>query len=479
MSAIEARLISGSQQWRLDSEPQIMKAGQFVLAVRGASSRTVSLDGRQIRLSTGEEGLLGVDLSRSTGYHRLQVDGETFWFGTEDGKLRLAGIQAMLADLRGIGTGWTGQILFSDGAGIRDPHVLYGWLDANADSAIRTVEAILHRPHSRVVTAKMVQRRAGGGILRAPTLKLLRSAPTQNLDENPNGTLQIGNARYDPLRVVARKRRTTVITIANTRAASILVWLVRLTEEVLATDPASDAMVRCRLWNNRAQTLLSRPLARALTAASRLDDRVAPKQPEEVLERRYRDSHRIATDIRRLFGWSASKTPAARFSYVNYADQIYQAYAASIMASSLNLKQTSPVLGAVPLAFSGGPFDLYYDTKCPPNVLRSWRASSHIPDDSRPDLVLHERNTGRVAILDAKYRLGPDGSASEDSRKDVTAYLGLFGLRTVSILYPGAGDLVQISARGLSIVEVPLRPPTPDLQAAISVILDSLELPPY
>ncbi|OMC22448.1 hypothetical protein A5737_21490 [Mycobacterium colombiense] len=84
-----------------------------------------------------------------------------------------------------------------------------------------------------------------------------------------------------------------------------------------------------------------------------------------------------------------------------------------------------------------------------------------------------------MAVLDAKYRVSPDGGASEDSRKDVSAYLGLYGLDTVSILYPGSAALTQLSGRGRSIIEIPLRPPAGDLAAAASLILESLAVPPY
>jgi hypothetical protein len=84
-----------------------------------------------------------------------------------------------------------------------------------------------------------------------------------------------------------------------------------------------------------------------------------------------------------------------------------------------------------------------------------------------------------VAVLDAKYRISSDGGASEDSRKDVTAYLGLYGLDTVSILHPGSAALTQVTGHHHSIIEVPLRPPAGDLAAATNLILESLAIPPY
>ena len=81
--------------------------------------------------------------------------------------------------------------------------------------------------------------------------------------------------------------------------------------------------------------------------------------------------------------------------------------------------------------------------------------------------------------MDAKYRIDRTGRASEDSRKDVTAYLGLYGLRNVAIVYPGTGqDIGEISGRGRRIVEVALRPPS-NLAHAVEAVQSLLESPPF
>jgi len=440
----------------------------------------VILNGRATRLSSGNQGLIALDLTRSTGYHRLEVDSTVFWFGTEDAKLGLDGIEAMLTDLRTLGTGWTGQALFSDGTGLRDVHVLYAWLDQWADIALAAVDAILTSPRAITRSTQALTRRGGPAVLLSPTLRLLRSAPQRYLSVSHSGLIPVGNKWYDPLRVVMRRRTSSLDTIANYRAVRLLGWLAKLSREVLDDQPDPSPRARCRLWFNRAQTLQRRPLAQRLKAGPR--GVAAPRQAEETTEARYRTSYEISRDLHRQFGWSANRTPLPRFSYVERADTIYQAYAASSIARALGLTQTAEVLGSVPLAFSGPEFDLYYDTPCPPQVLRSWRAHSNRPDASRPDLLLHERSTGRVAILDAKYRLGPDGGASEDSRKEVSAYLSLYGLRAITILYPGAGqESSSVTAKGHAIVELPLAPPVPEsaIVAAVPDILATLEHPPY
>ena len=79
------------------------------------------------------------------------------------------------------------------------------------------------------------------------------------------------------------------------------------------------------------------------------------------------------------------------------------------------------------------------------------------PDTSRPDILLHSPTTGKVAVIDAKYRKNR-GEASEDSRKEVSAYMALYGLDRIGIAFPGSGEIRTISAQMRSIVELPVSP---------------------
>jgi hypothetical protein len=458
------------------TEPgQVLPALPIVLVVNGARRKGVRLDGKIQRLSGTSPGLLAVDLSRSTGFHHLEVDGQTFWFGTEDAKLRLEGVEAMLAELRTTGTGWTGQAMFSDGSGLRDAHVVYGWLDASADGALDAAEAVLAAPRWNVVSRRVLQRRGGKGVMVAPTLRLIRSDPKRYLDPVDDGLLIIDGQGYDPLRVVARRRDRTLDTPANRRVIGLVAAIARLSAEVLAGVPGATVGARCKLWRNRAESLLRRPLAGQL---AHLPLVASGRQVEESTDRRYRETFRLAMDAAAGFGWSANMTMRSRFSYVDRADEVFQAYAASAVAKALGLEQRESVLRAGSLAFSNDHYDLYYDAHPPKEVLRSWRFHSDFPDISRPDLVLHERSSGRVAIIDAKYRIGPDGSATEDSRKEVSAYMSLYGASTVAILYPATGDVRTLSAKGLTIHEIPVAPPG-DLSPLVPLIESALITPPF
>lgn len=474
----QVRLIAGPGEWSLGAEPRTVPAAQIVLAISGGRSRTVHLDGRPTRLTSGREGLVALDLTRSTGYHRLDVDGTVFWFGTEDAKLGLSGVEAMLAHLRTLGTGWTGQALFSDGSCLRDVHVVYAWLDQWAEIALVAIDSILTSPRGSTRNSQLLTRRGGRAVLLSPTLRLLRSDPRRFLTRSSNGLLLDGPTAYDPLRVVVRRRTSTLDTIANRRAVSLLRWMIKLLKEVLASRPDSAVTVRCRLWLNRAKTLQQRPLAQSLRATP--TSLFPVRQAEEATVRQYRRCYEAASNLRNAFGWSADRAPLPRFSYVERADTIYQTYVASCVASVLGLRQTDEILGRNTPAFTGPLFDLYFDTICPAHVLRSWRASSRRPDASRPDLLLHERDSGRVALLDAKYRIAPDGGASEDSRKDVSAYMSLYGLEGITIIYPGAQPHPYVvTGHGRTIVELSLSPPASNVPAAVPTILKTLQRPPF
>lgn len=480
MTEVAARLVGKGvdEALALNSNGPTVRAQELVLSVTGHRSRSIMIDGVTRRISSGSTGLLPMDLKRSTGYHRVQVDQSVFWFATEDSKLQLSGVAAMLRELGDLGTGWTGQVMFSDGSGYRDPHVIYGWLDQWADSVLDASESVLAAPRSDTEMTNVLSRRGGSSVRTAPTVRFLRSNPRHNLIPSDSGLITIGDHKYDPTRVVVRKRRLTVHTVPNRRVVQLLDQLGNAVDEAMGAEASGAAVARCRLWRLRINTLQARPLARTLREGpSVLADE---RQTVELNDRRYQGVFDATKDFRSRFGWSPTSDVQRRYSYVQSADLIYQAYAASRLAAELGLHQVGPVLGAIPLAFAGPDFEIYYDALCPPSVLRSWRRTSIHPDSSRPDVLLVERASGRVAILDAKYRLGNDGFASEDSRKDVSAYMALYGLSTVSILYPGAGSAGRvITGKSRTILEVPVSPGSDSLRAELTAILNSLELPPY
>jgi hypothetical protein len=478
---------TSTDQWDLRvDEPAALPATRLVLEVSGYGSANVHLDGLLLTSATGAQPgrlIVSLDLTRSTGFHRLRVGDTSLLFTTEDAKLRLAGIEQMLQFLRNSGTGWTGQLLFSDGVALRDPHVVYAWLDQHADEALTAIERILQQPLAATTHERSLSRRGGKSLDRAATLRLLRSRPDRYLEQRSDGLLAVGSKRYDPLRVVVKTRTSTVETHSNRRAVRLLSALRSLTQEVLGSAPTDAVSDRCLAWDARASSAERRPLSRLLQRSSAPGISGLGRQTEEAIDPRYRTTYRLASDLARAFGWSASRTLVDRYSYVAYADQIYQAFVAAVLANAMNLAPTSPVLGLTSLAFSNDEFDLYYDAQPPPDVMRSWRAHSALPDTSRPDVLIRRKTTGEVLLLDAKYRRDGD-EATEDSRKEVSAYMALYGLDHVLIAYPGALPAVPrtITARGMAITHIPVHP-GPDLlaelQRAVPQLLGAVQIPPY
>lgn len=470
-------LVTRSGLFVLSDEPISVAPSVIVLSVTGHTARRVKVDGVDRRLSTGAAGVLALDYTRSTGYHRVEIDGQAFWFATEDQKLRIEGITRMLSHLQHLGTGWTGQALFSDGSGYLDPHVVYGWFDANADEALDAIEGVLVAPRTDDVSTRVLSRRGGSSVLAVPTLRFLRSDPPRNLVEQEGGLLTVAGRAYNPARVVSRRRQRTVDTVANRRAVHLLGLLQQLLSDLMQARLTAVPMARCRLWRERVGRLSAQPLAIKLRLKP--SALALPREGPEFTDRSYIKVFDVTRTVGG-FGWAASANPARRYSYIESADRIYQMYAAHRVASVLGLAPTSGPFGSNPLAFTGPEFDLYYDTVPPIEVLASWRARTAVPDASRPDLLLRERATGRVAVLDAKYRIGGNGDASEDSRKEVAAYQSLYGLPSVTILYPGVGrDARVIADHGASVVEVPVFGSDDGLEEAMGMVLDRLESPPY
>jgi hypothetical protein len=456
VTVLEAVLIARGREHVLSEEPVVVPASEVVLVVRGAPEGLVWLDGEARYLkSTG--GILSLDLRRSTGYHRLAVGGHEFWFATDDAKAQLAGISEMLTEMRGLGTGWAGQINFSDGEGLRDPHVVYGWLDHRADRILKQAKSIFEAPSAEQRATRVLSRRGGAGLDVPATLRLIRSDPTRFLEEHSAGAIKVGAVAYMPQRVVRRSQRSTTDTPANRRVVRLVALVRRLADEVYGAGQQRTYQARCLAWRDAADALLRTGLAQGLTRF--VDEQESPARAQvELLDKRYEFSFRMLKEASGRFGWTPGAHPLRHYSYVQRSDSIYQAYCAAVIGRTLGLEQTDVVLGRRQPAFVGHNTELYFNAVLPGNVLRSWRSVSAKPDSSRPDIVLYRPNSGEVAVIDAKYRLS-ENAASEDSRKEVSAYMALYGIDRIGVAYPGSGDVQVVRGYGREIHELPIRPP--------------------
>lgn len=447
----------------LGADPVIVPAGPVVL-VLPSNTRNVKLDGRVRATSGSSPALLPVDLSRSVGFHRLEIDRRSYWFATNDAKLTLDGIEQLLRYLREhhLGTTWSGQIMFSDGRVLRDPHVVFGWLENRLPPLVDAVNVIARRPVWGTERQDKLSRRGGPIVLPSATHALIRSSPAQYLEPADPGILTIGKKQYNPLRVVARRRTTSLRTTAHLRLIALLDQMGRLVCEVQSRVDDRESWHACEGWRSQIQALLAsnfcRELRRTDVTAGALS---MPASPEEVSDPRYRLVYETVLSLRKGFGWDATRYPLDHYSYVSYADQIYQAFVGAVIADGLGCWLTDPVIGRAPrAAFTNDTFAMILNRVPPERLLRSWRHSSTTPDALRPDVLIEHLPDRRVLLIDAKYRAAGT-RATESSRSEVMAYMAAYGLTTAVIAYPaGAPESkpMTVEGSGQRLIELPVVP---------------------
>lgn len=475
---VEARVLVGQEAESLqEAEISVVPAGDVVIAVTGSADVPILLDGRPRAFqNAGGSRIFAIDLTRSTGFHHLHiVPGKHFFFGTEDAKAGLEGIREMLSFLRTQCTGWAGQLLFSDGSFLRDPEVVYGWLDQNAEAALVAGERVARSPRMRRKTQSVTTSRGGKKPQVVPTLKLLRAAGNELLEERPGGPLLVGSRTFSPRRVVVTQSTTTVDTRSNRRVAHLALRLMELSDEVRTHASDESIKHRCSLWRDRAESLL---LLSSLAKLARVAQRPeAPDPtPEEQLVPEYMETYRIATLLNDQFEWTGSLTPQPQHSYVAYSDEIYQAFTVYSVAEALGMSAQAAMLGSVQPAFTGSGWSLYSNVVPPASVLRSWRSYTSRPDGYRPDLLFVRDDDQRVVIADAKFR--SDGEeASESSRKELLSYMAAYGSASAVIFYPPVPN-DRLGVRTIEwgdqrLIEVAVAP-TASLNAFLQVEMDSV-----
>jgi hypothetical protein len=463
----------------------IVPATDVALVISGVREPFFRLDGRRRRFAAaGSSWLLTLDLTRSTGIHRLEVPpGHVFWFASEDAKLRLDGLEAMLRYLRNEGLAWTGQLLFSDGSYLRDPHMVYGWLDQHTDRLLAAAEAVAAAPRRGTQRDEHVTASGGQRLALQPTMALLRRRGAELLEAHSAGPLTAFGRQYTPRRVVATHQTTTLDTLANRR----VVWLAGQFASLLAelhgrlTGPEAE---RAKIWSAQVARVLRPSVFAALLLKASSRAPVGFRAVAETLDTRYMTTYDGVARLSELIGWSAQRERRPVYTYVDVADQIYQAFVVHALAEALGLDPTGRALGLTQPAFTGEQWDLYYNVVPPPAAMRSWRSFSTAHDGFRPDVLLVARDDGAVVVADAKYR--NDGSrASESGRKEVMAYMAAFDIQRVLILYPpDPPELLavhSVAGSGYEIIEVTVAPvPGLDsfLRAELAAVLARSRQPP-
>jgi hypothetical protein len=267
------------------------------------------------------------------------------------------------------------------------------------------------------------------------TLALIRQRTREYLEEARGGPFQIEGRNFFPRKVVAFRRAASLNTPANRRAIWLAVQLGSLVDEVLAEVTSAEEVARCLAWRLRIGRLATTSSLAALlpTAGTRFEGGI--RSVEETVMPAYRDTFEGASWLADLTSWSATRLPQRAFSYVDYSDTIFQAFVASLIAEALGLRPLASALGNHQPAFVGNGRELFFNVIPPTNILRSWRSYTFAPDNYRPDILIHDKQSGRVILADAKYR-GEGGESPESGRKEVEAYMAAFGLDRVLMIYP-------------------------------------------
>ncbi len=422
----------------------------------------VWLDGRRLDVSllAGGAGISSVDLSRHIGFHELTAGGHRWRFATHDGKLRLEGILALLRFLADSQIAWSGAMFFSgDDRVLRDARLDKAWLDDAWPRIVGACAAIAREPHSERTSTR---RRARTGLVDvARTTRFLRDH-RELVEELRHGAIQWtvdGSVkRGAPLEAIVRHSRTTTTTVPNRRATTLLVAVDRLVRGLLKqpslTDPAAEAL---RQIAAECAALLRLPPFAGLKQNLVVD---APRTITERVDQRYAEAYTLLAALRRERHWAPAMEVLPERAYVAFADQIFQQFCAHALARAKGLVASEEGATAV-LRFDSDEWVLWSNVKPPDDVLHDWRAESTRPADLRPDITIQHRPSGRVAVMDAKYR--GDGTApSLDSLSEAQLYLQAYELRQVCVLYPavtGHTTLSEVAAadRRFVVYGVPIR----------------------
>ena len=482
------KVLSGSN-WlnATTAEPLIVNERSVIVSVTATAGHSVLIDGERLSIETAGTLLKPLILNESVGFHRIQVGERTYWLGNTDSKLRLEGLESMLSYLRGrAGRSWSGQMLFSNGSGLRDPQVVYSWLDASLPDFIVAAKAIARAP-SRDPNPSWVSRNPGaGGRVSIPrTIRMLRQSPSDLLEPMRRGPVTANGVDYGPRKVVVQTSTPSVRTLPNLRVTWLLLQLSRLVREVARASPDGVARQRVDEWRLALARLRRvEPFSSLADEARDGSSRNAARSTVESAGP-YAISYNVACDLAKAgFGWVPNVALSDRYGYVRSIDLVYQGFAAVALAEALDLRPTSTILGKRQPAFSNPQWRMYYDCVPPSDVLQTWRGHTSIPDQLRPDILLVSED-GRVVLVDAKYR-SSGTETTESARRDMESYMSAYGLDKAVILYPNI-DGAEFSVRRAEygereLVEVSVQPAeglNDHLMSQMPVLLGIARKPSY
>ena len=183
-------------------EPTTVPAGYLTLEIEGERlSPHATVDTARVPLALNSDatrGYLSLDLFRSVGFHRLEIDSKVYFFCTEDSKLQLTGVKEMLAYLEDTGLSWGYQLFFADGTAIRHPKVVFAWLTARGPEILEAADAIAAQPRFQRVFRAKRERPGPHKVALRETIQLLRRNPKVHLERAANGVIEFRGECFIP-----------------------------------------------------------------------------------------------------------------------------------------------------------------------------------------------------------------------------------------------------------------------------------------
>jgi hypothetical protein len=445
-------------------EPTVVPAQYLTLEVEGQDlPETVFLDNRPIPLLRNDartRGFLMVDTSGSVGFHSLRVSDAEWYFATQDAKLKLNGILKLLEFLEAEGLAWSGQLFFADGSAVRNPKIDYAWLERTGPRILDASDAIAARPLRRAQLVRSHQAPQAGKLFLKDTLALLRTNARGLVEEDEHGLIAAGGRRYSPRVVVAGRHERSFDVVGNRRMTHLLLLTLELCRS-LRSEPRLPKAVKAALQQLAADLhvrLEAFPFMQLRSRPTRLPPRPAP---EEIADERYREAFDIYVELLQEMAWEPGIHIADRLAYVGFADQIYEAFVALVLARAFDAKQVTSSLWSqlsVPV-FRSDTHDIYYDTVPPKPEYTNWRDASERPGDQKPDLTIIDRSARRGILADAKYRVEPSGRLPTSGIHDAQVYLQSFERKSIVLCYPGnAPSIGRVTGKGYTILEVSVGP---------------------
>jgi hypothetical protein len=468
---LSAAVISGRSRVPLARDehvkaPTVVPAQYLTLEVEGRDlPEAAYLDGRHVPLllnEAGSRGFLMIDTTGSVGFHSLRVGDAEWYFATQDAKLRLNGILTLLEFLEAEGLAWSGQLFFSDGSAIRSPKIDFAWLTRAAPRILELADLIAARPLRRAQLLQSHQPPGAGKLFLNETLALLRTNTRALVEEDDRGLIAIANRRYSPRVVVTGRLERSFDVVGNRRMTHLLLLALELCH-TLQAEPRLPRAIKAQLRQLSADLRARLELFPFVQLRSRATAGKLPSRPasEEIADDRYRAVFDTYVELCQEMAWQPGVHIADRLAYVGFADQIYQAFVAVVLARAFDTKQVASSLWSdlSGPAFRSEAYDIYYDTVPPNPEFANWRDSSERPSDQKPDLTIVDRLARRGILADAKYRVEPSGRLPTSGIHDAQVYLQSFELKSIAICYPGNAPLVtHIAAKGYTILEVSVGP---------------------